>query len=311
MLIFLELWLELDLNSLAKGIRVRSTEFRWHTSRNVYLVFLPLSEQTQIANYLDKETAKIDTLIAKQEKLIELLEEQRKSIISHVVTKGLDPNAPMKNSGIEWLGEVPAHWGLKPIKHFSKINRLSLTENTNLFLEIDYVDIGSVSLNKGIEKVEKFLFKDAPSRARRIIKNHDIIISTVRTYLKAIAYIENPSKNLVCSTGFAVITPIKSIINPFYTKYAFLSDQFITEVIVKSKGISYPAITSSELADIKIPLPSISEQNQIASYLDKETGKIDAMIEKQNLLIEKLKEYRASVISHAVTGKIDVRELVA
>lgn len=271
----------------------------------------PISEQTQIANYLDTETARIDNLIAKQEKLIELLEEQRKSIISHAVTKGLNPNAPMKDSGVEWLGEVPEHWNLKPIKFLAKTNQLTLAENTDENYEIQYVDIGSVSRTNGIEKIETILFKDAPSRARRIVKDGDIIVSTVRTYLKAIAYIENPPKNLIVSTGFAVLNPIRTVIFPQYAKFTFLAEQFIAEVIAKSKGISYPAITATELADIKIALPPLNEQKVILQYLLEENLKMNKLISKQNQLIEKLKEYRASIISHAVTGKIDVREFGA
>lgn len=271
----------------------------------------PISEQTQIANYLDTETARIDNLISKQEKLIELLEEQRKSIISHAVTKGLNPNAPMKDSGVEWLGKVPEHWNLKPIKFLAKTNQLTLAENTDENYEIQYVDIGSVSRTNGIEKIETILFKDAPSRARRIVKDGDIIVSTVRTYLKAIAYIENPPKNLIVSTGFAVLNPIRTVIFPQYAKFTFLAEQFIAEVIAKSKGISYPAITATELADIKIALPPLNEQKVILQYLLEENLKMNKLISKQNQLIEKLKEYRASIISHAVTGKIDVREFGA
>lgn len=268
-------------------------------------------EQKRIVSFLDTETARIDNLIAKQEKLIELLEEQRKSIISHAVTKGLNPNAPMKDSGVEWLGEVPEHWNLKPIKFLAKTNQLTLAENTDEDFEIQYVDIGSVSITNGIEKIETILFKDAPSRARRIVKDGDIIVSTVRTYLKAIAYIENPPKNLIVSTGFAVLNPIRTVISPQYAKFTFLAEQFIAEVIAKSKGISYPAITATELADIKIALPPLNEQKVILQYLLEENLKMNKLISKQNQLIEKLKEYRASIISHAVTGKIDVREFDA
>ena len=155
------------------------------------------------------------------------------------------------------------------------------------------------------------MFKDAPSRARRIVKDGDIIVSTVRTYLKAIAYIENPPKNLIVSTGFAVLNPIRTVIFPQYAKFTFLAEQFIAEVIAKSKGISYPAITATELADIKIALPPLNEQKVILQYLLEENLKMNKLISKQNQLIEKLKEYRASIISHAVTGKIDVRELGA
>ena len=299
------------INSLAKGIRVRSTEFRWNESRNVYLALPPKADQQKIVSFLDTETARIDNLIAKQEKLIELLEEQRKSIISHAVTKGLNPNAPMKDSGVEWLGDVPEHWNLKPIKFLAKTNQLTLAENTDENYEIQYVDIGSVSRTNGIEKIETILFKDAPSRARRIVKDGDIIVSTVRTYLKAIAYIENPPKNLIVSTGFAVLNPIRTVIFPQYAKFTFLAEQFIAEVIAKSKGISYPAITATELADIKIALPPLNEQKVILQYLLEENLKMNKLISKQNQLIEKLKEYRASIISHAVTGKIDVREFGA
>jgi type I restriction enzyme S subunit len=276
--------------------------------RNIHLALPSVSEQTQISNFLEQETTRIDNLIAKQEKLIELLEEQRKSIISHAVTKGLNPNAPMKDSGVEWLGEVPEHWNLKPIKFLAKTNQLTLAENTDENFEIQYVDIGSVSRTNGIEKIETILFKDAPSRARRIVKDGDIIVSTVRTYLKAIAYIENPPKNLIVSTGFAVLNPIRTVISPQYAKFTFLAEQFIAEVIAKSKGISYPAITATELADIKIALPPLNEQKVILQYLLEENLKMNKLISKQNQLIEKLKEYRASIISHAVTGKIDVRE---
>ena len=295
----------------SKGIRVNQWDLESEAFTHIDLLLPSLDEQQKIVAFLDTETTRIDNLITKQEKLIELLEEQRKSIISHAVTKGLNPNAPMKDSGVEWLGEVPEHWNLKPIKFLAKTNQLTLAENTDEDFEIQYVDIGSVSITNGIEKIETILFKDAPSRARRIVKDGDIIVSTVRTYLKAIAYIENPPKNLIVSTGFAVLNPIRTVISPQYAKFTFLAEQFIAEVIAKSKGISYPAITATELADIKIALPPLNEQKVILQYLLEENLKMNKLISKQNQLIEKLKEYRASIISHAVTGKIDVREFDA
>ena len=271
-------------------------------------IVLPnIEEQTKIVNYLEQETAKIDRLITKQNELITLLEEQKKAVISHAVTKGLNPNTPMKASGVEWLGDVPSHWELKQIKKISFINQNVLSEDTSPDLMIEYIDIGSVSFENGIEKTEKFYFRDAPSRARRVVQKNDIIVSTVRTYLKAVAYIDFPSENLIVSTGFAVFSPIIESIQPKFAKYSFLSESFISEVIAKSKGVSYPAITATELNNIKLPIPSLSEQNEIVEYLDKKTGKIDRLIAKQNKLIDKLAEYRTSLIAHAVTGKIDVR----
>ena len=297
------------LNSLGNGTTF--LELSSFELKNLSILAPRLEEQTQIVSFLDSETSRIDNLIAKQEKLIEKLEEHRKSVISHAVTKGLDPNVPMKDSGSEWLGEVPRHWILKPIKFLSKINQSTLAETTDENLDIQYVDIGSVSATYGIEKIEQYVFSQAPSRARRIVADKDIIVSTVRTYLKAITYIENPPKNLIVSTGFAVLTPIKRVIKPQFAKYAFLAEQFIAEVISKSKGISYPAITASELAAIKIALPPLSEQVRIIENLDAKCQKINTLIVKQKNLIEKLKSYRTSIISHAVTGKIDVCDLVA
>ncbi|MGB1250547.1 MAG: restriction endonuclease subunit S [Candidatus Promineifilaceae bacterium] len=144
------------------------------------------------------------------------------------------------------------------------------------------------------------LFANAPSRARRVVRQGDILISTVRTYLKAIAPVKNPSDNFIASTGFAVIrSGPRSISN--YLAFVLCAEGFIGEVISCSVGISYPAINATDLVNIHIPLPPLSEQTQIAKFLDYETGKIDALIEKQQQLVALLKEKRQAVISHAVT----------
>lgn len=155
-----------------------------------------LIEQQAIANFLDHETAKIDTLIDKQKTLIRLLQEKRQAVISHAVTKGLNPDAPMKDSGAEWLGEVPEHWEVQRLKYITTHNDEVLSEKTKNEYEIQYVDIGSVSAIDGIVDINKMSFETAPSRARRLVKDGDIIVSTVRTYLKAIAPIINPPINL-------------------------------------------------------------------------------------------------------------------
>lgn len=298
------------LNTAVDGIREGKT-ISYANFGKIYINFPSLNEQNKIASFLNQETTKIDLLISKQEKLIELLEEQRKSIISHAVTKGLNPDAPMKDSGVEWLGKVPAHWSAIPIKYLANINTEVLAESTDYNYDIQYVDISGVSEKEGISHRETVEFGNAPSRARRIVKDGDIIISTVRTYLRAIAYIKNPPSNMIVSTGFAVITPLRKILSSQFAKYAFLADAFLDEVISKSKGVSYPAITTTELADIAIMVPNLIEQTEIAKYLDQEISKIDTTIDKQKQLVENLKEYRSSIISHAVTGKVDVRDLAA
>lgn len=194
----------------------------------------------------------------------------------------------------------PSHWTMKKIKWVATLNDDVLPETTESEYEMAYVDIGSVSLDFGIEKYEFLKFKDAPSRARRIVKDGDVIVSTVRTYLKAIAPIRNPQNNVIVSTGFSVIRP-KEFLEPDFLKYQLQSSGFIDEVISRSTGVSYPAINSSDIAKIELPIPPHSEQIAIAKFLDHEISKIDALVIEQEQLIELLKEKRQAVISNAVT----------
>nr|WP_180066717.1 restriction endonuclease subunit S [Acinetobacter sp. YH12129] len=205
-----------------------------------------------------------------------------------------------KDSGIEWLGEIPSHWDSKPLKYLCTYNDEVLPETTAKDAEIQYIDIGSVSAVDGISKIETMTFKDAPSRARRIVRDGDVIVSTVRTYLEAIAPIDNPPENLIVSTGFAVIRPNQYLYKSF-ASYCLRAKGFIKEVVARSVGVSYPAINSSELVNITIPSIEYAEQVKIANFLDHETAKIDSLIAKQEKLIELLKEKRQAVISHAVT----------
>jgi type I restriction enzyme S subunit len=205
-----------------------------------------------------------------------------------------------KDSGVEWLGEVPKHWDSKQLKFLCSYNDEVISENLDPDFEIEYVDIGSVSAADGIQKTEVLRFDAAPSRARRIVRDGDVIVSTVRTYLEAIASIDNPPESLVVSTGFAVIRP-SSQLQKRFAAYCMRAQGFIREVIARSVGVSYPAINASDLVNIKSPKPPLAEQEIIANFLDQETAKIDTLIEKQQQLIQLLKEKRQAVISHAVT----------
>ena len=272
----------------------------------VRIPLVPLEEAKKIGHFLDHETAQIDTLITKQEKLIELLKEKRQGMISHAVTKGLNPDVSMKDSGVEWLGQVPEHWEGKPLKYLCTYNDDTLSETTPKETEIQYIDIGSVSAVNGISKIETMIFKDAPSRARRIVRDGDVIVSTVRTYLEAIASIDNPPENLVVSTGFIVIRPNQYLYKGF-ASYCLRAKGFIKEVIARSVGVSYPAINSSDLVNISIPSLEYCEQMEITNFLDSQTAKIDELIRKAESVIQLMQERRTALISSAVTGKIDVR----
>lgn len=208
-----------------------------------------------------------------------------------------------KESGVEWLGEIPEGWEVKKLKFICRINQHSLEETTNKNLNITYVDIGSVSFEEGIKNTENFLFFKSPSRARRVAKKNDTIISTVRTYLKAIDFIDESKSKYVFSTGFAILEP-NLVINPKYLNFIVKSDFFTNQVDINSKGISYPAINSTDLSNLITLIPPQEEQTKLASFLDEKISQIDKAIELQQNYIAKLKEYKASLIDSVVTGKV-------
>lgn len=176
--------------------------------------------------------------------------------------------------------------------------------NDNFQGEILYVDIGSVSYREGIINKELIKFEDAPSRARKIVNHNDIIISTVRTYLKSIVKIENPEPNLIVSTGFSVLKP-KNNYFPTFLEYALKNDELHNDITQKSKGVSYPSINNHELLSISFLCPNLSQQTAIANYLDYHTSKIDKEISLLEQKVEKLDEYKQALIYETATKGLD------
>lgn len=187
------------------------------------------------------------------------------------------------------------------LKYAATINEEALGEDTPPDFKISYVDISNVDSLGRIHDAVDYNFEKAPSRARRVVRNGDVIISTVRTYLQAIAPIQDPPENLIVSTGFAVLRPRREQLEPRFCNYALREPQFLWEVITRSVGVSYPAINASDLGDIRIRLPSLETQRRIADYLDRETARIDALIAAKERLLTILAEKRRALITHAVT----------
>lgn len=204
-----------------------------------------------------------------------------------------------KKSGVEWLGDVPEHWEVKRLKYQVSINDETYPETMDPDFELVYVDISSVDSVHGIIKKEPMIFENAPSRARRIVRDGDTIISTVRTYLRAIAPVVKSEDNLTVSTGFAVVRP-RSVDKNYLSKM-LTAPYFVEEVVSRSVGVSYPAINASDIGLIHVPLPPPSEQQAIATFLDCEMGRIDTLIGKKQKFVELLKEKRTALISRAVT----------
>lgn len=257
--------------------------------RNIHLALPSVSEQTQISNFLEQETTRIDTLIAKQEKLIELLEEQRKSIISHAVTKGLNPNAPMKDSGVEWLGNVPEHWKIGRLKNLLSINNGSDYKEFEVAnSENSYPVYGSGGV---------FTYS-----SKYIYDQESVLLGRKGTINKPL-YVTSP----FWAVDTMFYSQVKQGVHGKYVYYQALGFPYDRY----SSNTALPSMTQTDLLNLSVAIPSVSEQIEITQFLDNENTKFDKLIGTQSQLIEKLKEYRASIISHAVTGKIDVREFTA
>ena len=270
--------------------------------KNIPTLIPPLKTQQKIADYLDEKCGEIDAPIAKQKESIEKLKAYKQSLISETVTKGLDKSAPLKPSGIDYLGDIPSHWEIKKLKFVANFNQNTLPEDTDGQFELKYIDIGNVSSVDGIKEIQYFNFSNAPSRARRIVKYGDIIVSTVRTYLRAITSIKEDYDNCICSTGFAVITP-KDNVQQDFVVYAIENESFIAQIIANSQGISYPAINVSQLENLKLAFPSVKEQKEIVDFLKTKLLEIDLTINKKQNIIQKLDAYKKSLIFECVTGK--------
>ena len=212
----------------------------------------------------------------------------------------------MKDSGVEWLGEVPTHWEVMRLKTWVDVNQLVLPEDTNPDYMFDYVDIGSVATGQLAAKPVRIRFGDSPSRARRVVRLGDTVVSTVRSYLKAIWHAEHTSADLIASTGFAVLTPRRGTF-PKFTSYLLQSDPFIERVTADSVGIAYPAIAETRFGTLEVCVPPLPEQAAIVRFLDDADRRIQRFIHAKQKLITLLEEQKQVIIHQAVTGQIDVR----
>lgn len=269
-----------------------------------------LSEQVIITAFLDHETTKIDNLMEKQQQLIELLKEKRQAVISHAVTKGLNPDVPMKNSGVEWSGDVPSHWLKTIIKHIAKINPLKTKIAPDIMKkECSFIPMENLKLNKIILD-EHRVIRDVYN-SYTYFEDKDILMAKVTPCFenKNIAIANNLLNGVGFGTTEIYVIRCNNKINNEYLFYRLQEDNFsaIAEGSMTGAGglkrVPYEVVNSFQFY-----LPTIYEQNEIASFLNSATTKIDTLIQKQLQQIDLLKERRTALISAAVTGKIDLRD---
>jgi len=294
---------------IGRSTGIRASRLRLYPNQFLDIALLqpPRPEQDQIVAYLRAQDAHIARFIKAKRDLIALLTEQKLRIIDHAVTRGLDAAVALKPSGIDWLGEVPAHWEVKPLKRWVRLNARALGEKTNPDFEFRYVDIGSVQTGRLSKELERIRFEAAPSRARRVLRRGDTIISTVRTYLKAIWYVNESADDLIASTGFAVLTPGKGV-EPEYLGFVIQSSAFVNRITANSIGIAYPAIAETVLGRFPVVMPpTVAEQQAIVTHIKAESVPLDTAIEQALAEIKLIREYRDRLIADAVTGQVDLR----
>lgn len=282
------------------------------TQKNIYdfkVSVPPLTEQTQIVQYLDNKTTLIDTLIQKTQEKINLLREKRTSLINHTVTKGLNPDVEMKDSGVEWIGEIPKHWELRlgsSLGNFSKGNGIKKDEVTETgFPCIRY---GEIYTTYELKFWDTKSFVNDETSLTSVTVNHGVLLltgsgETPEDIGKCVVYLG--TQPLFVGGDIIILKP-KENFNSLFLSYLINSECVRIQREISSKGEIIVHIYSKNFKEMRFPLPPLSEQNRIVEFLDEQTQLIDTLIQKEEKRVELLKEYRQTLISDMVTGKIKV-----
>lgn len=285
------------------------SNFNGQKYANMKLFTPSLSEQQKISSFLDKKTSEIDLTIEKDSRLIELLKEKRTALINHVVTKGLDPTAEMKDSGVEWIGEIPEDWEVKKLKLISTIvlgKMLTPSDKGGYYLK-PYLRAQNISWEHvNTDEIKEMWFSKNELNIYRLHKD-DLLVSEGGEVGRTAIWKEEVSECYIQNSVHKVTLNPEN--NPKYFLYAFEScgkSNFFSSIVNR---VSIAHLTREKLKEITFPVPNKREQTQITDYLNVKTTKIDQTIQKIQKNIELLEEYKKSLIHHVVTGKVDVREV--
>jgi len=291
-----------ELNKVTTGIR-QGKNISFDDFSNISIPVPSINEQSSIGRYLDNKTSLIDSLIEKTQRKIELLKEKRTSLINEVVTKGLNPNVEMKDSGVEWIGEIPSHWEKKRLKHITKsINGYSFkSDDFDREFDIPVLRIGDVGDEIDFENCVKVKSHFLEEKKEFRVKKDDILIGlTGGTIGKSGKY--NYDFPSLLNQRVGLLRNKESVLNGLLYHYV-KSEVFIRYIFFDCYGGGQDNISMNDILNMVFPYPPLPEQNEIVSYLDEHTQLIDKTISIEEKRIELLKEYRQSLISEVVTGK--------
>ncbi len=281
--------------------------------KNFECLLMPLSEQREIINFLDQKTAEIDDLIADKEKLIELLQEKRQAVITEAVTKGLNPNVKMKDSGIEWIGDIPEGWKVTKLKYACIESAIyGLNEPSESYTEDGIRLIRATDINKlgNLDSKMQGVFIPIEKERKNILKTGDILVS--RSGSLGISLYFDEDKYGKCTYASYLVKFRANKYN--YSRYLFYftkSESFYSQIKIALVTSTISNFNGQKYANMRLPLPPLDEQISIANFLDQKTAEIDSLVSEIQEQIQKLREYRQALIFEAVTGKIDVRDYAA
>ena len=298
--------------SLSKGIRVNQWDLDYENFRRIPVLLPPFREQRAIATFLDREMARIDALVAKKERLTELLEEKRTAIISQAVTKGLDPKVKMKPSGVECLGEIPEGWEEKRLK-FSCTRITKGTTPTTIGKDftdsgVNFVKVESITDRLTIDKQRcAFIDEETHGLLERSQLQEGNLIIAIAGAIGRIAVVTRDILPANTNQAVGIITLRNTDCDVKWVAYSLLSDNVQEGYRLLTVQSAQENLSLEDVGLANLYVPPREEQTVIADYLDQETAKVAGLIAKVEEVIERLKEYRVALISSAVTGKIDVR----
>ncbi len=276
---------------------------------NAKLLRFAPSEQRTIAAFLDRETARIDGSVARKERLVELLQEKRTALITRAVTRGLDPNVPMKDSGVEWLGEIPAHWHLRALKRVSPEITVGVVVNPSTYVRAEGVPFlygGDIHEGRIVaDAARRMSEKDSESLSKSRLQAGDLVC--VRVGAPGVTAVVPPQLAGANCASVLIVRRAASFDSQWLC-YTMNSRLVQYQVELVQYGAAQEQFNVAHAVEFFVPLAPQAEQRAITAFLDRETARIDALIAKVHQAIGHLKEFRIALISAAVTGKIDVRE---
>lgn len=295
------------LATFGNGILEHRAAINWEDIKNKYVPLPTLNEQKNILDFLDHETTKIDNLIKKQQQLIELLKEKRQAVISHAVTKGLDPNVPMKDSGVEWLGEVPEHWRVSSIGYYAKVTNGTTPSKANLSYwdkqEIPWLSSGEVNQYYIVEASEYITKKALEECSLELLPIGTVVMGMIgqgkTRGLSAITRLE-----ATINQNLAALEAYPKLNNEYLHYYLQSTYDYIRE---EGRGGNQAALNCEIIRKFPITLPPFEEQVKIIKQIKNLSVTFKALIRKAESAIQLMQERRTALISAAVTGKIDVR----